>query len=186
MLSRLVIVASLVAPSAARADALPPGSIGILMGGVAGTGADSKRMGYGYYAPLYPPSFLAQWQPMTSEQRAGWAIRWATLFGTMYGSDSARITTNLLTIQMDLSLGVRIRPGVDPSRYVTLRGGIELLRANQQIAPENERAFFGPIASIGFEQYKWGFLFDFDVQYGLIFNGPTQISFTIGASITEP
>ncbi|MCX5743901.1 MAG: hypothetical protein NT062_15535 [Proteobacteria bacterium] len=185
MRSVLVLVATL-ASGRAHADQLPPGSLGLVMGGVSGTNADSKRIGFGYYAPLYPPSFIAAWQPMSSEQRVGWAVRWSTLFGTLYTGNTARITTNLLTIQMDLTLGIRVRPGVDPSRYVTLRAGAELFRTNQEIPPINERAFFGPIASVGFEQYKWGFLFDFDLQYGLIAGGPQMLAFMVGASITGP
>lgn len=183
---RALLLVIALASATAHADALPPGSIGVVAGAVSGTGADGKRIGYGYYAPLYPPSFMAAWQPMTSDQRVGWAVRWTTLFGTLYASDAARITENLLTIQMDLTLGIRIRPGVDPSRYIALRAGAELLRANQEIPPVNERAFAGPIASIGLEQYKWGFLFDFDVQYGLIVGGPHQIAFVVGASLTGP
>lgn len=170
----------------ASADPLPPGSLGLVFGVVSGTSADASRIGFGYYAPLYPPSFSAAWQPMSTEQRVGWAIRWSTLFATHYNSDAARITAQLLTLQMDLTLGIRVRPGVDPSRYVTLRGGLELLRANQQIPPKNERSFFGPIASIGIEQYAFGFLFDVDVQYGMIVNGPTEIALVFGASLTGP
>src|SRR4051794_37624033 len=183
---RLAVLACLATASVAHADPLPPGSLGLVFGAVGGTQADASRIGFGYYAPLYPPSFSAAWQPMTTEQRLGWAIRWTTLFGTHYNSDAARITEQLLTLQMDLTLGIRIRPGVDPARYVTLRAGAELLRANQQIPPENQRAFFGPIASIGLEQYAFGFLFDVDVQYGMIVNGPTEIALIFGASLTGP
>lgn len=179
-----VVLAALVRPAAA--EPLPPGSLGLVFGAMSGTSADASRIGFGYYAPLYPPSFMAAWQPMTTEQRVGWAVRWSTLFGTHYNADAARITEPLLTLQMDLTLGVRVRPGVDPSRYVTLRAGGELFRANQQIPPKNERAFFGPIASIGLEQYAFGILFDVDVQYGMIVNGPTEIALLVGASITGP
>jgi len=182
----LIIALTIAGTGTARAEPLPPGSLGLVFGAMSGTGADASRLGFGYYAPLYPPSFMAAWQPMTTEQRLGYAIRWTTLFGTLYNSDAARITPQLLTLQMDLTLGVRVRPWTDPSRYLTFRAGAELLRANQQIPPKNERAFIGPIASLGIEQYAFGFLFDVDVQYGMIANGPTQIALLFGASITGP
>jgi hypothetical protein len=186
---RLAVVAALSLSALAKvahAEPLPPGSLGLVFGGMSGTGADASRIGFGYYAPLYPPSFSAAWQPMSTEQRIGWAVRWTTLFGDHYEASAARITEDLLTLQMDLTIGVRIRPGIDPSRYITLRGGAELFRANQQIPPKNERAFFGPVASIGLEQYAWGILFDADVQYGMITNGPSEIALIFGVSITGP
>ncbi len=177
-----IVGSALVAGSPpAVADSLPPGSLGLVLGAISGTGKDASRLGYGYQF-----GGQAAWQPMTTEQRIGWSIKGSTLFGTHLSSDAARITGELLTLQMSLMLGIRVRPGVDPSRYLTLRVGAELLRANQEIPPDNERAFFGPVASIGLDQYAWGVLFNVDVRYGLIGDAPHEIALTVGVSLTGP
>src|SRR5262249_31313882 len=96
----------------ARADSLPPGSLGLVVGAARGTGIDASRLGFGYQV-----GGQAAWQPMESEQRLGWALKWSFVFGTMYDAGAASVGDELLTLQMDLLLGVRIRPGVNPSRY---------------------------------------------------------------------
>jgi hypothetical protein len=175
-------VTLIVAP--AHADDLPSGAMGVVFGAVAGTGPDASRLGVGYLEPL---SFQAAWQPMKSERWIGWTLRWTTIFTSSYDAGAAQVL-DLETMQMDLTLGVRARLWKDPRRYVTLRGGPGLFRANQTIPPKMERAFIGPVASAGLQQYVIGtlVLLDFDVRYGLIGRGPTQIAFTAGISIAGP
>ena len=68
---------------------------------------------------------------------------------------------------------------------LALRGGVELFRTNELIAPTNQRAFVGPVAAAAFEQYAFGaILFNVDVRYGLIGSGPTEIAALVGASIS--
>lgn len=185
----LVVVAALAIVlglgRAAQADPLPSGSIGVMFGAGGGTGQYARKLGLGYY------QFGGQagWQPMTTEQRIGWSVKWQFVFGTMYGAESARINVNLLTLQMDLMAGLRIRPGQNPRRYLALRGGVELFRANEGILPdggtERQRAFVGPVAAAAFEQYAFGaFLFNVDVRYGLIGSGPSEIAILVGVSIS--
>jgi hypothetical protein len=87
---------------------------------------------------------------------------------------------------MDLLLGLRVRPGLDPSRYLTLRAGGQLLRSNQVIPPTQERRFVGAVASVGVDQYAYGFLFNIDVRVGQIGTGPTIIALMFGAGKTGP
>ena len=167
----------------AAAEPLPSGSLGVMFGAVGGTGADAKHVGFGYYQF----GAQAQWQPMSTERRFGWGLRWSFVFGTMYGGDAAKIDDRLRTLQMDATVGLRVRPGVDPFRFVTLRFGPELFRANEVIPPYNQRAFLGGVAMIGLEQYVKGtILLDFDVRYGIIGNGPAEIGILIGAAIVGP
>ncbi len=177
----LVALALALAPRGARAEDLPSGSMGLLLGGFAGTGADAKRLGYGYIDPL---SFFAAWHPMTTEKRVGWELRWNTIFTTHYSADAAQVA-DLQTMQMDLTVGVRVRPSANPRRYLIARGGPGLFRANQPI--QMERAVYGAVTSVGFQQYFVGTLLkvDLDVRYGLI-GGPSQIVFTAGISINGP
>jgi hypothetical protein len=169
----------------ARAEPLPPASMGVLFGGVFGTGADAKRLGIGYIAsPL--PSFQAAWQPMSTERRVGYSIRWSTMFATHYDASAAQVK-DLETMSMDITAGIRVRPGDNPRRYVTGRAGAGLLRANQTIGDDNRRAFYGGVTSVGFQQYLAGtrLLLDFDVRYGLI-GGPRELVATAGISINGP
>ena len=179
----LLVGVAVAAP--ARAEPLPSGSMGLVLGATAGTGRDASRLGVGYIG--YPLSFQAAWQPMTTERRVGWTARWTTIFTSSYVADAAQVA-DLETMQMDLTLGVRIRPGSNPRRYVTARAGGGLFRANQQIPPKMERAFVGGVVSVGVQQYFLGtrLLLDIDVRYGLIGDGPTSIALTAGISIAGP
>jgi hypothetical protein len=186
-LARIAAVAALVAAvaaaPAARGDALPSGSIGIMFGAGGGTGQYARTLGIGYH------QFGAQgaWQPMTTEQRIGWSLKWSFLFGTMYDAESARVDLRLRTLQMDFLAGLRIRPGDSRARYLALRGGVELLRANEPIQPDGSRAFVGPVVDAAVEQYAFGaVLFNVDVRYGLIGAGPAEIALLVGASISVP
>ena len=177
------LVAILLLSTSVAAEPLPSGSLGVMFGLVGGTGADAKHVGLG----IYQFGAQAQWQPMSTDRRFGWALRWSFVFGTLYGGDATKIDDKLRTLQMDATLGLRVRPGVDPSRYLTVRFGPELFRANEQIPPYNQRAFVGGVATIGLEQYVKGtILLDFDVHYGLIGNGPNEIGLLIGAAIVGP
>lgn len=176
----LALVAAFV-PAVAHAEKLPPGSLGILFGATAGAGADAKNLGFGYLL-----GGQAAWQPTTTERRYGWSLKWSAMFGTMYSANAARINEELLTLSMDLMVGIRVRPSDNPSRYIALRAGGAFYRANQVIPPDMHRAFVGPIASIGLDQHLSGWLFNVDVRYGLIGPGPTELGLLIGVSKTGP
>ena len=174
-------LALLALTSSVAADPLPPGSLGIVSGAVSGTGADAKNLGFGYLL-----GGQAAWQPMDSADRINWSAKWSALFGTMYSADAARINDQLLTLQMDVMLGVRIRPGTTPTRYLTIRGGGALFRANQVIPPQMYRAYAGGVASVGLDQYISGWLLSVDVRYGLIGTGPSSLGLVIGFAKTGP
>lgn len=183
LLGGLVALAAVAASLPARAEPLPSGSLGIMFGAGGGTGQYARSIGLGFF------QFGAQaaWQPMTTEQRIGWSTKWSFVFGKMYEADSARIDLYLRTLQMDFLAGLRIRPGANPRRYLALRGGVELFRANQPIQPDGSRAFVGPVADAAIEQYAFGaVLFNVDVRYGLIGSGPAEIAVFAGASISVP
>lgn len=177
----LIVGALVLAATVARAEPLPPGSIGMVVAAASGTGVDAKRLGFGYQI-----GGQASWQPMVTERRLGWSAKWSFVFGTMYNSGAASVGDTLLTLQMDLLLGVRVRPGSNLSRYLALRGGGELLRANQLVPPQRQRAFAGAVASVGLEQYAYGFLFDVDVRVSQIGSGPTIFALMFGAGKTGP
>ena len=168
----------------AHAEPLPSGAIGVTAGTSAGAGADSKRLGYG-------PAFGAQvsWQPTTTERRSGWTLRWSTLFGLMYTGEAAHFDT-LRTVQMDLTLGVRLRPWSSVRRFLTIRGGGQLFLANQRIPSadnvDGSREFFGGVFSVGIDQYLGSVMFNFDVRGGMIGDGPGMVGLMIGIAATGP
>ena len=176
----LGVVAALAAARPAHAEPLPSGSLGVMFGAGRGTGAYTRSLGLGYY------QFGAQgaWQPMTTERRIGWSLKWSFVFGKMFDADSARIDLYLRTLQMDFLAGFRIRPGENRLRYLALRLGGELFRSNEPIAPDGGRAFVGPVVDLAVEQYAFGaVLFNVDARYGLIGSGPTEVALFAGASI---
>jgi hypothetical protein len=166
-----------------RAEQLPPGTIGVVFGVLSGTGADAKRLGYGFYQF----GMQAAWQPTATERAVGWSLRWSTLFGTLYSGSAAQIEDQLHTMQMDLSFGLRFRPWQTPSRYLTARLGGEMLRSSEPIPPLMQRAFVGGIASVGLDQYVGGFMFSVDVRYGPFGNeGPRELALLLGVGLTGP
>ena len=191
-LATIAAIVLLIAATCVRAAAepMPSGAIGVVTGGVAGTGADAARIGAGFY----PFGAQASWQPTTTERHLGWTIRWSTLFGWTYGGNSARIDTSLRTVQVDFTAGLRLRPWATVSRYLTLRGGVEFLRANDPIATSavessqlGNREFLGPVASVGVDQYVAGLMFDVDVKYGMIaVGGPAMIALLVGVGFAGP
>jgi hypothetical protein len=182
--SALVVTAVLaLRVPAASADKLPPGTIGFMFGVLSGTGADAKRLGFGFYQF----GMQASWQHTDTDSRLGWSVRAATMFGTLYSGTAAQIDSQLHTMQMDLMVGLRFRPWTTPSRYLTARVGGELLRANEPIPPLMNRAFVGGIASVGLDQYLGGFMFNVDVRYGLIGpEAPRELALIIGVGLTGP
>lgn len=176
-----VCIAAMLIATEATADPLPPGSIGFFLGVGSGTGADAKRLGYGYLLGAH-----AAWQPMDSSQRINWAAKWTLMFGTMSNADAARINSDLLILKMDLMPGVRIRPGIDPDRYITVRAGGMVMRTDHIIPNKMTRTFAGPIASVGIDQYLGGFLLSVDVRYSMIGLGPSELGLVIGIAKTGP
>ena len=182
----------------AGAEPLPPGAIGLVSGAVAGSGPYGTLLGHGYLLDGSRIPFIglqASWQPTNTERRIGWTLRWSTLFGSLYGGNAARVEDPVRTVQMDLTIGVRVRPWTTPTRYLTFRAGGELFRSNEPIPmsttennlAEGDRTFVGGIASIGIDQYIGPFMLNVDVQYGLIApNSPTELALLIGFSKTGP
>lgn len=191
----LVLAIAVVAAAPARAEELPPGSIGLVGALASGTFADASRLGYGYQLGAQ-----AAWQPMSTDHRLGFSAKWSFAFGTMYNANAARIGDELLTFQMDLMAGLRLRPGTDATRYLTLRVGPQLMRTNQVIpsmSDEAQRAFLGAAASIGLDQYAglpWlggRFLYSLEVRLNQIDipgirTSPTTLSVMLGLGKTGP
>lgn len=180
---RALLVAGAVAALATKAGAepLPRYSIGAEGGGISGTGSDATSLGFGWLGGAQ-----AALQPIATEHRWGYSIKWSVEWGRMYGGDAARITDPLFLLQMDLLGGIRIRPGDNPGRYITLRAGGTLLRTNQLVPPNMQRAFAGGAATIGFDQYLWGaaVLINVDVRFGVIGDGPATLGLVFGVSKT--
>jgi hypothetical protein len=183
LVATTVVAALALSPSRGRAEELPPGTIGFVFGVLSGTGADAKRLGFGFYQF----GMQASWQPTTTDSPVGWSIRWGTMFGTLYNGTAPQIESELHTMQMDLMVGVRFRPWKTPTRYLTARVGGELLRANEPIPPLMQRAFVGGIASVGIDQYIGGFMVNVDARYGLIGNdGPREVALLVGIGLAGP
>lgn len=178
---RAAVVALALVAGTASAEPLPPGSLGLVLGGASGTSADAKKLGAGYAFGVQ-----AAWQPMNTDRHVGWAIRWATTFGNYYGGNAARIDSSLRTVQMDFTAGFRLRPWDTASSYLTLRGGVELFRANEPLPPTMQRSFVGGIAEVGYEHYFGSFLLDVDVRYGLAGSEPSNLALLVGAAISGP
>ena len=177
----LAATATLFVARAAEAEPLPPGAIGVFAGGAAGTGADNATLGVGYLLGA-----SAAWQPMSTDQWINWCAKWTVAFGTMSYAEAARVGDELLTLQLDLMPGIRIRRGQSRSHYIALRAGGALLRTDQVIPDRMSRVFVGAAASIGYDWFIAGWLVSVDAKYAMIGTGPTSISLTLGIGKTGP
>ncbi|CAN5894740.1 hypothetical protein BH11MYX2_BH11MYX2_23790 [soil metagenome] len=175
------VALTLAAHGVAGAEPLPPGSIGAFLGGAVGTGADANTLGVGVLRGVY-----AAWQPMSTEQRANWALKWDVVWGAMSYSRERKLGDDLSTLQMDLMPGLRFRPGDSRTRYITLRAGGSLLRLDQTLPDHKGRAFAGAVASIGYDWHLGGALSNIDARYSLIGTGPSSIGIIIGVAVTGP
>lgn len=171
----LLAGAALVWAGEGRADSLPSGSIGGVLGAQSGASGSYTSLGVGAAYGL-----TAAWQPMSEEQRVGWGVRWSALFGYFPDSGSAPVNGVLRLVELDLVVKLRVAPTLRPGRYLTVGAGASLLRANEPIRDEGSRTFAGPIATIGYEHYAFGaVLIGVDVRYGLIETGPTSIGLLV-------
>jgi hypothetical protein len=181
---RALLVAAIahgvLAPRVAHGEPLPPAVFELIPGGVSsGAGADAKTLGVGYIFGAE-----AAWQPMSTERRWGWTLRLATLFGRLWNGSAEQVNPPLLTVQMDATFGVRFRPWATPSRYLTARGGVGLLRTNDPV--DGERAFVGAVGAVGFDQYIGAVVFGADLRAGLLDNGPEQLQFVLRIGLAGP
>ncbi len=181
---RALVVLALLA-GVARADALPPGALEVFGGAISGTGADAKRVGFGYQIGA-----SAAYQPMSTERWWNFTLRWSVMFAGLYDGSAEQVNPPLRTVMMDLTGGVRFRPWKAPSRYLTARIGAGLLRANDPII-DGARSYVGPVAAVGIDQYLGTLLVGVDVRYALmpapwIASGPTQLAIVLRFGVTGP
>lgn len=164
----------------AHGEPLPAAAFEIIPGGVsAGAGADAKTLGVGYIFGAE-----AAWQPMSTERRWGWTLRWATLFGRLWDGSAQQVNPPLLTVQMDVTAGLRFRPWQTPASYLTARAGVGLLRANDPV--DGARAFVGPVGAVGFDHYIGNVVFGADLRAGLLANGPEQLQVVVRIGLAGP
>jgi hypothetical protein len=184
MRTAAVVVAAALAASAgpARADDLPSGMFGAVFGVRQGTGPVTRQFGFGALWGME-----AGWQPMTTQQRIGWSIKWRTLFSGFWSNEPANLTNELRVLEMDAGVGIRITPKPGSLRYLDLGGGAALMRSNVPLLPDSCnppigcRAFYGPYASAGLEQFVSGnVMLTFEIRVGLIGTGPATLSAITG------
>lgn len=182
---RTFAVAALLAAGTASAEPLPPGALEVIGGAVSGTGADAKRLGFGYQIGA-----SAAWQPIDTVRRWGATVRWSVMFAGMYDGTAEQVNPPLRTVTMDLTAGVRIRPWSSPSRYLTARVGGGLFRSNDPIAM-GSRAYVGPVVAVGLDQYLGNIIVGLDVRYGMLpapvlDAGPSQVALVLRLGLAGP
>lgn len=172
------LTALLVAALASRAaaDALPSGSLGIVTGVRQGVGAASSTFGLGALWGVE-----AGYQPMSTSQRVGWAVRWRVLFSGYLSGQSDNLAGNLRAVEVDGGAALRIAPRPGLLRYLDVGAGVSLLRSNiPLLPPSRQRAYLGPYVSVGLEQYVGSPVLTFELRVGVIGTGPTTLSAIAG------
>ncbi|MCE9576773.1 MAG: hypothetical protein K8W52_26745 [Deltaproteobacteria bacterium] len=160
----------------AAADALPSGSIGLVTGVRQGVGATSSTFGLGALWGVE-----AGYQPMSTSQRVGWAVRWRVLFSGYLSGQSDNLAGNLRAVEVDGGTGLRIAPRPGLLRYLDVGAGVSLLRSNiPLLPPSRQRAYLGPYVSVGLEQYVGSQVITFELRVGVLGTGPTTLSAIAG------
>jgi hypothetical protein len=171
----VALVAGLTTTANAESDRLPSTSLGAITGVVAGAGPSAKPLGVGFAL-----GFSAAVQPMRSDQRLGWSLRWSSLFqyqNILSNATAARISGDVRLYQADVVFRGRFAPTDRSGTYLTGGVGLSLLRSNQPVPPDSQRVWAGGIVTLGVDKYVWsGFLLSLDARFGLIGNGPTTIA----------
>lgn len=173
------VALSAVLAGEARAEDVPAGTLGAVVGTQAGTAGAYQRVGIGVVYGL-----TAAWQPMREEQRIGWGVRWSTLFGYFPAADAAPVNGVLRLVQMDLVARLRVAPTLKPGRYLTIGVGGSLERSSEPVCRAGvgcaTRSFAGPVATLGYEHNAWGAaLIGLDLRYGPIEAVPASIGLLV-------
>ena len=92
---------------------------------------------------------MAAWQPISTERRWGWAVRWSTLFGHEWDASAAKRSRQIYSPSTWTSSASACGSGRGrrrENRYLTARAGGMLLRSNEPDPAEEQRAFLGGVA----------------------------------------
>lgn len=162
----------------ARAEDLPPAKLALVSGVRHGASEVSDVIGYGWTMGVE-----ADWQPMAVGQRLGWGVGWTLLWSWFGPEPAARVAGTLDLIELDAVLRVRFAPTPRPGRVLTVGGGGMLLRSNERLPPDDDRAYLGPFVELGYEHLAFGALTaTIHVRLGP-FTGPTIASALVGVGI---
>jgi hypothetical protein len=181
--SALVVAALALAPclvpATARAEDLPPARLALVGALRHGTSTVSDDIRYGWGIGVE-----AAWQPMSVGQRLGYAVSWSLLWSWFGDEPAARITGTLDLIELAITLRARFAPTPSPGRVLTVGGGAMLLRSNERLPPNDERAYIGPFVELGYEHLAWGsFTATIHLRLGPVANGPPILSGLLGLGV---
>ena len=179
VLALAIALAASLAPATARADDLPPSRLALIGGLRHGTSTVSDDIRFGWSIGVE-----AAWQPMSVGQRLGYAVSWSLLWSWFGDEPAARITGTLDLIELAIALRARFAPTPSPGRVLTLGGGAMLLRSNERLPPNDERAYIGPFVELGYEHLAWGsFTATIHLRLGPVANGPPIVSALLGVGV---
>lgn len=156
-------------PGTAAAEPLPSGRLSAVGGLRSGTGGLADELGLGYAL-----GFEAGYHPMGPEQQLGWGASWSTML-SWYGDGSSRVADQLALVEMDV--GLRLRAALGQRRRLVLHGGGggALLRLNEPVTPNGDRAQVGPWGAAGVEFTLFGAIVGVSMRYGTIVSGSGTI-----------
>lgn len=164
----LLIVAAAAAPAAA--EPFPDGRISGVLSGRNGTGglADELGRGWGF-------GVEAGFYPMDDEQRVGWGASSSLRF-SWYGEGSSRVSTQLAMVEMDLGLRLRVAMGERRRLVLFGGGGGSLIRLNEPVTRNTDRAQIGYWGAAGVEfPALWDIVVGVSARYAPIVDGSGTI-----------
>jgi hypothetical protein len=160
--------------STAHADfEIPNGKFGFSLGLRQNTGSLGNDYGFGWLLGI-----VAGYQPPFLDTRYSIGADWGVLWGRFQRDDPELVLEELFLVEMHFGLKLRAAFQETVARFITLGGGVTMLRADTPLPPDDKRSYFGPYASFGIDQYLANrYLVSLEARYGLIGSGPQ--SFTV-------
>ena len=173
-----VVLAVVCLPTAAAAEELPAGKIGLMGGARQGLGSLGSQFSLG---PVW--GIEAGWQPSSTDRRLSVGVHWSLVWGYHWPGDGSSNAASLSSREMSLGVKGRLLTGQSSPLFLSTGLGVALLRTSVPVPPDDERSYVGMYWSVGPELYVLGrYLVTFEVRYGPFINGPGSLTLAFGLS----
>jgi hypothetical protein len=170
---RALVLALLVAAGTAHAQ-VPGTRIGAVGGARANMGALGNRYSLGYFVGL-EAGLMPSW----------FGVVWSLQYANFTSSDDRNVEDTLELFDLDLGVRVRLAPRPEVPAYLWLQLGVDLVRSNIPLEPDQETSHFGPTARIGGELVLGKFILSLGADYGLIAGGPSGLRLIFFAGLGD-
>lgn len=157
---------------------VPSGRFGFAMGVRQGLGQLGEDFGIGGVGGIE-----AGYHPSPVERRFSLGLHWSVLWSWFGSDDIASVAGSLTMLELGAGLRLRMVIATETPRFLTLGGGVNLLRTNVPIEACADRNCLGPYLSLGTEHFVFDtLLLGIDGRYIMLPDGPSSIAVVFSVS----